>query len=47
VSLIFDRRIIRTTPGAWRTNVITEGVIPDQLLRQIQQAVFQCTGISR
>jgi hypothetical protein len=28
VSLIFDRRIIRTTPGSWRTKVITQGVDP-------------------
>ncbi len=28
VSLIFDRRIIRTTPGSWRTKVITKGVDP-------------------
>jgi hypothetical protein len=28
VSLIFDRRIIRTTPGTWRTRVITKGVDP-------------------
>jgi len=28
VSLIFDRRIIATTPGGWRTKVITKGVDP-------------------
>jgi hypothetical protein len=28
VALIFDRRVIRTTPGAFRTRVITEGVTP-------------------
>ena len=28
VSLIFDRRITRRTPGRFRTRVITEGVIP-------------------
>jgi hypothetical protein len=28
VSLIFDRRIIRTTPGTWCTRVITKGVDP-------------------
>lgn len=28
VALIFDRRILRTTPGRFRTRVITEGVIP-------------------
>ena len=28
MSLIFDRRIIRTTPGSWRTKVITTGVDP-------------------
>ncbi|WP_176358515.1 hypothetical protein [Mycobacterium persicum] len=28
VSLIFDRRIIQTTPGTWRTKVITKGVDP-------------------
>ena len=28
VSLIFDRRIIATTPGSWRTKVITKGVDP-------------------
>jgi hypothetical protein len=28
VSLIFDRRIIQTTPGTWRTKVITKGVAP-------------------
>jgi hypothetical protein len=28
VQLIFDRRVIRTTPGRFRTRVITEGVIP-------------------
>ena len=28
VGLIFDRRIIRTTPGRFRTRVITHGVIP-------------------
>jgi hypothetical protein len=28
VSLIFDRRITRRTPGRWRTRVITRGVTP-------------------
>lgn len=28
VALIFDRKIIRTTPGRFRTRVITEGVVP-------------------
>jgi len=28
VSLIFDRRIIRTTPGTFSTRVLTQGVIP-------------------
>jgi hypothetical protein len=28
VGLIFDRRVIRTTPGPFRTRVITEGVTP-------------------
>jgi hypothetical protein len=28
VGLIFDRRVIRTTPGPFRTRVITEGVVP-------------------
>jgi hypothetical protein len=28
VSLIFDRRVIRTTPGGWRTKIITKGVDP-------------------
>ncbi|HKY43687.1 MAG TPA: hypothetical protein VJM50_11365 [Pyrinomonadaceae bacterium] len=28
VQLIFDRRVMRTTPGRFRTRVITEGVIP-------------------
>jgi len=28
VQLIFDRRVIRTTPGRFRTRVITDGVIP-------------------
>ncbi|EUA14633.1 hypothetical protein I546_1390 [Mycobacterium kansasii 732] len=28
MSLIFDRRIIATTPGSWRTKVITKGVDP-------------------
>src|SRR3954469_9317405 len=28
VQLIFDRRVSRTTPGRFRTRVITEGVIP-------------------
>ena len=28
VSLIFDRRISRRTPGTWRTKVITKGVDP-------------------
>ena len=28
VSLIFDRRISRRTPGSWRTKVITKGVDP-------------------
>jgi hypothetical protein len=28
VQLIFDRRVIRTTPGRFRTRVLTEGVIP-------------------
>ena len=28
VALIFDRRIIRTTPGMFRTKVITKGVDP-------------------
>src|SRR5262249_30134109 len=28
VSLIFDRRINRRTPGRFRTRVITEGVVP-------------------
>jgi hypothetical protein len=28
VQLIFDRSIIKTTPGAFRTRVITDGVIP-------------------
>jgi hypothetical protein len=26
--LIFDRRVIRSTPGSFRTRVITEGVVP-------------------
>jgi hypothetical protein len=28
VQLIFDRRVLRTTPGRFRTRVITEGVVP-------------------
>ena len=28
VALIFDRRVLRTTPGRFRTRVITEGVTP-------------------
>jgi hypothetical protein len=28
VQLIFDRRVIRTTPGRFRTRVVTHGVIP-------------------
>jgi hypothetical protein len=28
VQLIFDRRITKTTPGRFRTRVITEGVTP-------------------
>ncbi|OED35016.1 hypothetical protein AB833_31670 [Chromatiales bacterium (ex Bugula neritina AB1)] len=28
VQLIFDRRIIRTTPGQFRTRVLTQGVVP-------------------
>ena len=28
VQLIFDRKVIKTTPGRFRTRVITEGVIP-------------------
>ena len=28
VQLIFDRKIIRTTPGRFRTRVVTEGVTP-------------------
>ena len=28
LQLIFDRRIIKTTPGRFRTRIITEGVIP-------------------
>jgi hypothetical protein len=28
VQLIFDRRILRTTPGCFRTRVVTEGVTP-------------------
>jgi hypothetical protein len=28
VQLIFDRRVIRTTPGRFRTRVVTNGVIP-------------------
>ena len=28
VQLIFDRKIIRTTPGKFRTRIVTEGVIP-------------------
>ena len=28
VQLIFDRRVIKTTPGSFRTRVITHGVIP-------------------
>jgi len=28
VSLVFDRKVIRTTPGAFRTRVIQEGVYP-------------------
>ena len=28
VQLIFDRRVIRTTPGTFRTRVITQGVVP-------------------
>jgi hypothetical protein len=28
VSLIFDRRINRRTPGSWHTKVITQGVDP-------------------
>jgi hypothetical protein len=28
VQLIFDRRVIRTTPGRFRTRVITDGVVP-------------------
>jgi hypothetical protein len=28
VQLIFDRRVMRTTPGRFRTRVLTEGVVP-------------------
>src|SRR6202165_2742629 len=28
VSLVFDRRVMRNTPGRFRTRVITHGVIP-------------------
>jgi hypothetical protein len=28
VQLIFDRRVIRTTPGRFRTRIVTNGVIP-------------------
>src|SRR5437016_11508022 len=28
VSLVFDRRVIRSTPGRFRTRVITDGVVP-------------------
>lgn len=28
VSVVFDRKVIRSTPGAFRTRVLTEGVIP-------------------
>jgi hypothetical protein len=28
VQLIFDRRVIRTTPGRFRTRVLTDGVVP-------------------
>lgn len=28
VQLIFDRRVVRTTPGRFRTRVLTEGVVP-------------------
>ena len=28
VQLIFDRRVIRTTPGQFRTRVLTQGVVP-------------------
>src|SRR5262245_18928156 len=28
VQLIFDRRVIRSTPGRFRTRVLTEGVVP-------------------
>lgn len=28
VQLIFDRRVIRTTPGRFRTRIVTQGVVP-------------------
>ena len=28
VSLVFDRKVIRRTPGRFRTRVITDGVVP-------------------
>jgi len=28
VSLVFDRRVIRSTPGRFRTRIITDGVVP-------------------
>ena len=28
VSLVFDRRVIRSTPGSFRTRLITDGVVP-------------------
>jgi hypothetical protein len=28
VQLIFDRRVTRSTPGRFRTRVLTEGVVP-------------------
>ena len=39
VSLIFDRRINRRTPGTWRTRVITKGVDPQIGLADAHQAV--------
>lgn len=32
VQLIFDRRVMRTTPGRFRTRVVTEGVVPSLLV---------------
>jgi hypothetical protein len=32
VQLIFDRRVMRTTPGRFRTRIITEGVVPSLLV---------------